>query len=288
MRKFPIVVAVLIAFATAGPALAAEVERVVTPDIFTAPPAFPAPRVYNPPAGYEPAVVPDVFTAPVAFPAVRLYNWTGAYVGINGGGAWGRPDWTSVPPAAPAAAQTESPSGPEQVMSDDSGTYNLSGGLVGGTLGYNLQTDGPFVWGLEADFAWSGVRGTVPPCVPSCEMRSDWLATARLRFGYAFDTVMPYVTAGAAISRLVASTSGAPFGTESKNNLGWTLGLGVEFVIWGPWTAKVEYLYADLNGLSCNVACGGPPAFNMGGSPISINVRENIVRAGLNYRIWAR
>ena len=45
---------------------------------------------------------------------------------------------------------------------------------------------------------------------------------------------MPYVTAGAAISRLVASTSGAPFGTESKNNLGWTLGLGVEFVIWGP------------------------------------------------------
>jgi hypothetical protein len=42
---------------------------------------------------------------------------------------------------------------------------------------------------------------------------------------------------------------------------------------------KAEYLYADLNGLSCNVACGG--------GPISINVRENIVRAGLNYRIWA-
>ena len=269
MRKFPIVVATLMAFATAGPALAAEVERVVTPDVFTAPPAFPAPRVYNPPAGYEPAVVPDLFSAPPAFPAVRLYNWTGAYVGINGGAAWGRPDWTSVPDLS-------------------SGIYNLSGGLVGGTLGYNLQIDGPFVWGVEADFAWSGVRGTVPPCVPSCEMRSDWLATARLRFGYAFDTVMPYVTAGAAISRLVASTSGAPFGTESKNNLGWTLGLGVEFVIWGPWTAKAEYLYADLNGLSCNVACGGPPAFNMGGSPISINVRENIVRAGLNYRIWAR
>src|SRR5262252_4757180 len=83
MRKFPIVVAVLAAVAAADPALATEVERVVTPDIFTAPPAFPAPRVY--PAGYEPAVVPDVFTAPAAFPAVRLYNWTGAYVGINGG-----------------------------------------------------------------------------------------------------------------------------------------------------------------------------------------------------------
>jgi len=263
MRKFPIVVAVLVAFATAGPALAAEVERVVTPDIFSAPPAFPAPRVYNPPAGYEPAVVPDVFTAPVAFPAVRLYNWTGAYIGINGGGAWGRPDWTSVPDLS-------------------SGTYNLSGGLVGGTAGYNLQTGEPFVWGVEADLAWSGVRGTVPPmsCVPSCEMRSDWLATARLRFGYAFDTIMPYVTAGAAISRLVASTAGAPLGTDRASNLGWTLGLGVEFVIWGPLTAKAEYLYADFNGFTCNVACGG--------GPISINARENIVRAGLNYRIWAR
>ena len=66
MRKFPIVVAVLAAVAAADPALAAEVERVVTPDIFTATPAFPAPRVY--PAGYDPAVVPDVFAAPPLIP----------------------------------------------------------------------------------------------------------------------------------------------------------------------------------------------------------------------------
>jgi opacity protein-like surface antigen len=45
-------------------------------------------------------------------------------------------------------------------------------------------------------------------------------------------------------------------------------------------TAKAEYLYADFNGFSCNVACGG--------GPISINARENIIRAGLNYRIWQR
>jgi outer membrane immunogenic protein len=263
MKKLPIVVIAVAAFAAAGPALAAEAEAVVTPGPFDAPPAFPARRVYDRPPVYEPAVVPDVFTAPPAFPAVRLYNWTGAYVGINGGGAWARPDWTSVPDAT-------------------SGTYNLSGGLAGGTLGYNLQTNEPFVWSVEGDFAWSGVRGTVPPasCVPSCEMQSNWLGTARLRLGYAFDTIMPYATAGAAFSRLVASTAGAPFGTESKNNLGWTLGLGVEFVVWGLWTAKAEYLYADFNGFSCNVACGG--------GPISFNVRENIVRVGLNYRIWQR
>ena len=56
-----------------------------------------------------------------------------------------------------------------------------------------------------------------------------------------------------------ASTAGAPLGTDRANNLGWTLGLGVEFVIWGPLTAKAEYLYADFNGFTCNVACGGGP-----------------------------
>ena len=97
MRKLSVALIAAVAFAAAGSALAAEAEAVVRPGPFDAPPAFPARRVYDRPPVYEPAVVPDVLTAPPAFPAVRLYNWTGAYVGINGGGAWGHPSWTSVP-----------------------------------------------------------------------------------------------------------------------------------------------------------------------------------------------
>jgi len=255
MRVLLIGTAALVAFAAAGPACAADREPVVVPDVFTAPPAFPARR--------EPAVIPDVFAPPPAFPAVELYDWTGAYVGINAGGGFGRAPWTSTPDVT-------------------SGTSSVSGALVGGTLGYNLQTREPLVLGLEADLAWSSIRGTVPPfsCAPNCEVNEPWLATARLRFGYAFDTIMPYATVGVAIARLTADITGGPFGTEGKNNLGWTAGAGVEFVLWGPWRAKVEYLYADLNGFSCNVACGG--------GPISINVQESIIRAGLNYRIWVR
>jgi len=253
MKKLLIGTAALVALAAAGPARGAE--AVVVPNVFTAPPAFPARR--------EPVVVPDVFTAPPAFPAVKLYDWTGAYVGINAGAAWGRTPWTSVPDAT-------------------NGTTSVSGALVGGTLGYNLQTREPFVLGVETDLAWANIRGTVPPfsCAPNCEIKASWLATARLRFGYAFDTILPYVTAGVAIARLTADIVGAPFGSESVNNLGWTAGAGVELVISGPWRAKVEYLYADLNGFGCNVACGG--------GPISINVHENIIRAELNYRIWVR
>ena len=64
MKKFLMGSAALVAVAAAGPAPAAEVEPVVTPSLFTAPPAFPPARVYG-----EPVVTPDLFTAPPAFSA---------------------------------------------------------------------------------------------------------------------------------------------------------------------------------------------------------------------------
>src|SRR6202140_3321179 len=76
-----------------------------------------------------PAKAP-VFEAP--------YNWTGFYVGINGGGGWGHSSWSNSFGTADA---------------------NLSGGLVGGTIGYNYQM-GQAVFGLEGDLDWSNIRGT--------------------------------------------------------------------------------------------------------------------------------
>ncbi|MGA3310679.1 MAG: outer membrane beta-barrel protein [Xanthobacteraceae bacterium] len=241
--------------AAASGALAAEIEPVITPGPFAPPPAFPAAQVNGP------TVSPGPFSSPPAFPAVRVYDWTSFYVGINGGAAFGSMDWNSAPDGT-------------------SGRSNLSGGLVGGTAGYNLQTGEPFVLGVEADLDWSGLGGTAPPasCAPNCELKVPWLATARLRFGYAFDGILPYVTGGAAIGRLNANIAGAPFGTEGATNLGWTAGGGIEIVLSGPLRVKVEYLHVDLNGFSCNAACGG--------GPISFNVNANIIRAGLNYKLW--
>jgi outer membrane immunogenic protein len=49
------------------------------------------------------------------------YNWTGFYIGINGGGGFGRSEWNS------AIGST--------------GSFDVSGGLVGGTIGYNWQVN---------------------------------------------------------------------------------------------------------------------------------------------------
>ena len=77
----------------------------------------------------------------------------------------------------------------------------------------------------------------------------------------------------------------------SSTRIGWTLGAGVETMIGGGWSAKLEYLYVDLGGISntypiaINAAFG--PAFTAGGVASVTNtshVVDNIVRVGLNYR----
>ncbi len=176
-----------------------------------------------------------------------VYNWTGPYVGLYGGYDWGNSSF-SVPLAT--------------------GSFDLSGGVAGGTLGYNYQM-GQAVLGLEGDIGWSGIRGNTACGGLNCETRNNWLGTARVRLGYAADRFMPYVTGGAAFGDIRTSVTG--FGDAHSTKAGWTVGGGVEAALAGPWTAKVEYLYVDLGR-------GG----SIAGSDASF--KTNIVRAGLNYR----
>jgi len=141
------------------------------------------------------------------------YNWTGAYIGINGGGGWGTGNG-----------------------------IDTSGGFVGGTLGYNWQA-GQTVFGLETDLAWSGIDGTGTIAGVPVTSGTDWFGTVRGRVGYAWDRVMPFVAGGLAYGNVNATS---PFGSVDTTNAGWTLGGGVEFALNGPWTAKVEYLHLDL------------------------------------------
>ena len=251
-----VMIASCMLIASAGAAFAAD--AVIAPGPLSAPPAFPQ--------NVGPVVRPGPFDAPPAYgaPSFRVYNWTGFYLGLNGGGVYGKTGWGSLPDLTTGNAS------------------NLSG-LAGGTIGYNLQAGDSVVLGAEADLDWSGLTATIPAasapsCITNCQLSMPWLATVRLRGGYSFGGVLPYLTGGVAITHFDANIAGAPFGTQLSDNLGWTAGGGAEFVITGDWRAKVEYLYMDLNGFTCTVACGGG---------VSFNPRVNVFRAGVNYRLWA-
>jgi len=196
----------------------------------------------------RPAYKAPAYVAPVAA------NWTGFYVGLNGGYAFGSSDWDN-PAVSPDPA----------------------GYVVGGTLGYNFQT-GLWVWGFEGDFDWADISGSVTcGAGGSCETSSDWFATARARIGYAgWNNWLPYITGGAAFTDLKASNSN--LGTSASNTqIGWTAGVGVEYAFRSNWSAKLEYLYADLGSFDCSTSCSTVV-------PDNVDFKVNLIRAGLNYR----
>jgi outer membrane immunogenic protein len=186
---------------------------------------------------------------------LTLVSWRGFYAGINGGYSWGQSDWSS---------------------SVTAGSSNPGGGLLGATIGFNGQSGG-FVFGLEGDIDATWIRDTnssgTGVCSVACETQNSWLATIRGRLGYAFDRALLYATAGGALGDVQMSTGGL---AATVDRAGWTAGVGVEYSIFGPWSAKLEYLYVDLGSVTCGPATCG----------INTNVdfTSSIVRFGVNYR----
>ncbi len=209
------------------------------------------------PALYVPTVAP-------------VYNWGGIYVGINGGWGFGQSSWTATTTGAFTG-----------------GTWNTSdnGGVVGGTVGANFQTDA-FVFGVEGDWDYSGINtgtsATICSVTGACQVGNNWLATVRGRAGWAVDRVLFYGTAGGAFANVQAQVGGV---TTTKTQAGWTAGAGIEWAFADNWTARVEYLYVDLGTYSGTCSSAGClAATGTTGIPFSVNLTENLVRAGVDFK----
>ena len=87
---------------------------------------------------------------------------------------------------------------------------------------------------------------------------------------------------------LAAGAPTASFNSGGDNNeWGWTIGAGMEYALTNNWTAKIEYLYADLGnggGIGrCFVGCAVfNPALVWNGGERRADM--HIVRAGINYK----
>ena len=168
----------------------------------------------------------------------RIFNWAGPYAGANLGYEWG-----SVDNATPR------PGG-------------IAGGIGGG---YNWQ-NGQMVFGAEGDLNLSAAEDTFAPY----KFSNPWFGTVRGRVGYAFSNVLAYATGGLAFGDLKA-TATATGADETKTELGWTVGLGMEVGFNANWSAKVEYLYMEL----------GNRTFTTTGVENGLNA--SLLRFGVNY-----
>jgi len=265
--------------------------------------------------------------ADVAIPAAApqpLYNWSGFYLGVNAGAAFGnyRLDTSTSPntylsnPADVAAVNAAGALGTKP-----------TGFAGGGQAGYNWQS-GHWVVGVEADLDFLHLNGTassgavrypVGPGafvtampVPNVNIsqpvnqfvitdyaNADWLATLRARVGYAQNNWLFYVTGGLALTQLrqdflytdgVANFAvGAELGarTDGVWKAGSVVGLGVEAGITNNLSFKAEYLHVDFSNTNSPQTLNNLSTFAPGRNQVftsSGDLTADMVRLGLNYR----
>lgn len=192
-----------------------------------------------------------VHAADVAAPPAA-YDWSGPYVGLQAGYAFGETEMYD--------------------SGSTSGDFDLDGASLGATVGWNHQADN-FVFGLEGDLSWLNVEGTRNSnvCFLDCNIDMNWLGTARLRAGYAFDNALIFAAGGLAAGEVdVEINNGFSSGTETL--VGWAIGAGAELAVSEALSVKVEYLYVDLGDMETE-------------SDITTDVSEtHIIRAGVNWQ----
>lgn len=241
--------------------------------------------------------------------------FSGFYIGVNAGGAWGRTGFATNPNCPPSAINavfcnsTPDPSAPNGIAVAASGSGKLSpSGFAGGVqAGYNFQR-GFLVFGAEADFGAfrleesTAAAGVFPfPFLGNQyslteRMKADWLATVRGRLGISvMQHVLLYATGGVAFSEFKFSSSysdnavgfgfpgGSGFGSRSDTRTGWTAGGGIEWLLDRNWSIRAEYLYVDLGSIQVLAPTSNTAAFSQT-IQVDAELTAQIARLGLNFR----
>src|SRR5690349_18952248 len=121
-------------------------------------------------------------------------DFKGFYVGVNAGGAFGRPRVDTSPTFSSTGyfAATSTPA----ITKASNQTIDMNGFTAGGTAGYNFQFESVVV-GLEADYGSMNLSGSTTvtqpyPCCPTTSFtvtqtaKTSWVFTLRPRVGVVF------------------------------------------------------------------------------------------------------
>ena len=168
--------------------------------------------------------------------------------------------------------------------------------MAGGQVGCDYQTGG-VVFGVQGQFDWTQMKGRFHDAVTgifdeTAEVR--WYATATGRVGYAITpSSLFYAKGGAAwinnryqdigVAGSFALSAAVPCNTvdfsPTSTRLGWTVGLGFEYMLGPNWSVFLEYDY--LNFGTANIAFAGTVPVN------SFQIAQHVqtVMLGLNFRL---
>jgi outer membrane immunogenic protein len=236
-------------------------------------------------------------------PVAPIYSWTGFYIGGTVGDVFAesRPHTLISGPGYFAASSIPAIGAVS--------TQNISVSRFAGSVeaGYNYQV-GDVVYGFEADYQFLHLNGSrtgsgiYPCCAPTSfaltsSAGTNGLFTARLRYGFAYSSILAYVTGGLAAGKLNADflftdtfANAHESASVSDTKWGWVVGAGLEkeFEFTRGLSFKAEMLYVAIPGdsvTSSNLTVGTPPiAISTVSFQHSVDLQALIARIGFNYR----
>jgi len=208
--------------------------------------------------------------------AAPVYDWTGAYIGVFGGGGYGNHNVND-------ALGTNTP------FADYTANYSSSGGVAGGELGYNWQS-GSYVFGIEGDLFWSGIKGNDAAAVAAgnfaiTSVDQDnlrWGGTLRARTGFTIDRWLMFFTGGYAFGSIAHTNTDPVFGVDkfTVQANGLTGGAGFAYALTNNLIGKFEYRYYNFNGYNRP----GNPLTPNGQLPYTTESTYSVVTIGLDFK----
>ncbi len=190
------------------------------------------------------------------------FRWNGAYVGVQGGYGEGR-----------AVATLDGVGSAEG---------KPIGGFGGAHVGFNYQNE-LLVVGVEVDAEASGLTRNYHAIDVKQTVRSTWMASARGRFGLAYDRLLIYATAGIGVAdasyKLTISPNGLPpTGFQASVNdtfYGLTYGVGMEYAFSSNFSMRAEWRATSFQNRKFSV---------LASDDTTVKLNSNLFRVGASYR----
>ena len=179
----------------------------------------------------------------------------------------------------PASISASTAAAPGAHSSWDSApaSFDLSGGLIGGTIGYNWQTGPVGARPRRRHRLGQHQRHDDHAFCPlGCKTENNWLGDRARPRRLCLRPLHALLHRRPRVRRHQGDDlSGLP--GNGQTNAGWTLGGGVEFAFAGNWTAKAEYLYVDLGNLQLRLQLRRAHS-----RTDNVSFTSHIVRGGIN------
>jgi outer membrane immunogenic protein len=215
--------------------------------------------------------------------AAPVFSWTGCYVGAHiGGGS-----------LSTNGVGLDNEGG---FPTNNSGTNHTGrGGVAGGQLGCNYQ-DGNWVFGLEGEGYWSGIKANVNRTFgvgdsEGATIKNSNDFTFAARAGITFDRTLLYAKGGWAWGNykvnLVETCCGPTPDVFSNNQSGYLdgflVGLGIEHALTRNWTVKLEYDYIGYGTRNLAITSCSNNVCSPSTTSASVSSNKQLFKVGFNY-----